>query len=344
MSSQPHFPDFTLVIADSAKLIACQAFEAEVPSLARIAGRGMVQEISLDSAQMTMTFAELSVLRRCGLLEDLDRYPSAAICAVEMIEDQDAASLDGDKLFWAHADAVHFSAGLSDIAGLQLRDAARVTDEEHVALSETVRSHLASDCEVLSLRPGHWLLKFARALSTRTRAPQHAFRGPLQEALPSGPDGAHLRRLMTELQMVVHDDAVNRGRARKGLPAINAVWVWGLGAIARAHSPSVLPKAYGSSAYLRGLYSVHGAKVEASDATLETMLSERLAQESVLCVADEAEPRELESKWFEPLERALRAGRIKSLAIEFDCWRITVRRSQALRFWRASWNLPVRAA
>ena len=344
MSSQHHFSDFTLIVADSAKLTACQAFEAEVPSLARLAGRGTVHEVAVDSTQMTMTFAELSVLRHCGLLEVLDQFPSAALSAASMIDEQSRAFSADARFSWVRADAVHFSAGLSDIAGLQLRDGAKVTDEEHVALSETLQSHLASDCEVLSLRPGCWILKFARALSARTRAPQHAFRGPLQEALPIGPDGAQLRRLMTELQMVVHDDAVNRGRARKGLPAINAVWLWGLGAITAARAPVALPKAYGSSAYLRGLYSVHGTKVEASDATLERILSGRREQESILCVADEAEPRELESKWFEPLERALRAGRIKSLAIDFDYWRISVKRSQVLRFWRASWNPPVRAA
>lgn len=341
MSLQRNLAQLTLIIADSAKLLAHNSLAAEVPSLARLAGRGSVQEIQWTRAQYAWVAAELSVLHHCGLLHDLERFPSGALCAIGTTETSAPAN-EGrafDDACWAHADAVHFSAGLNDLAGLQLRDHAKVTDEEHVALSESLRSHLGTEGELVSLRPGKWLLKFPRLVRALTQAPQHAFRGPLQEALPSGPQGALLRRLMTELQMVVHDDAVNRSRARQGLPAINAVWIWGLGSMSAAQAPRALPKAYGSSAFLKGLYLVHGKTVEAGATALEAILDERDSQEPVLAVIDEVEPAALQLSWFAPLERALRAGRIKSAVIDFDRWRIAASRVDSLRFWRRDWNI-----
>ncbi len=345
MSSQPNPAQFTLIIADSAKLLADESFAAKVPSLARLAGRGRVREIEWTRAQYAWTAAELSMLHHCGLVHDIERFPSAAMCAIGTSEastfTQEARGLD--DVCWAHADAVHFSAGLNDLAGLQLRDQAKVTDDEHIALSECLRSHLGTEGELVSLRSGKWLLKFPYVMRAQTQAPQHAFRGPLQEALPSGPNGAQLRRLMTELQMVIHDDAVNRARARQGLPAINAMWIWGLGEMPAAQATRALPKAYGSSAFLKGLYLVHGKTVQAGDAALEEILKEGRSEEPVLAVIDEVEPSALQTGWFAPLERALRAGRIKSVAIDFDRWRIAATRAESMRFWRRDWNFAVQA-
>jgi hypothetical protein len=52
----------------------------------------------------------------------------------------------------------------------------------------------------------------------------------VHDFMPSGPDGARVRSLMNEIQMLVHEHPVNerRVRARK-LPA-NAWWLWGFGA------------------------------------------------------------------------------------------------------------------
>jgi hypothetical protein len=358
MFSQRTAATLTLIIADSAKLLTEPNFKAQVPSLARLAGRGAAREIEMTRAQRAWTAAEFSILEQCGLLDTFERFPSGAVVAAAMKTPCVARVMEDsapDQVCWAHAQAVHFSAGLSDLAGLQLRDHALVTDEEHIALSESLRSHLGADCELHALRAGHWLLEFPRLLHAQTQAPQHAFRGPLQEALPSGPNGAELRRLMTELQMIVHDDAVNQARARRGLPAINAVWIWGLGAMPRVQDGvapdgrvqggrKLLPKAYGSSAFLNGLYLLHGTAVQAGASTLDAMLNERRLTQALLAVIDDTEPAALQARWFGPLERALRTGRVDTVAIHFDRWRISLRRVDLLRLWRAHWNPPEQSA
>jgi hypothetical protein len=72
-------------------------------------------------------------------------------------------------------------------------------------------------------------------------------------------------------------------------------------------------------------------------------LNEGRSEEPVLAVIDEVEPSALQTGWFAPLERALRAGRIKSVAIDFDRWRIAATRAESMRFWRRDWNFAVQA-
>lgn len=345
MSVQRPAVPLSLIIADSAKLVASPEFASQVPSLARLAGRGVVREADATAVQRAWTAAELSILDACDLLEHIDEFPSGALCAltIDLGEDQ-ARAQQSEHACWAHADAVHFSAGLTDLAGLQLRDHAAVSDEEHLALSELLRSHFGADCELHTLRSGNWLLRFPRVLHAQTHAPQHAFRGPLQHALPNGADGAELRRLMTELQMVVHDATVNQARARRGLPAINAFWIWGLGVVPAVPTDRALPRAHGSSAFLNGLYRLHGKTVAEGAPSLDALLTEHGHDQALLALVDEVEPAVLESQWFTPLERALRGGSIKRAVVHFDRWRVDVQRGDLLRFWRKHWAPTERAA
>ena len=48
-----------------------------------------------------------------------------------------------------------------------------------------------------------------RALDVRTVTPETAAAIPLEQAMPQGRDAPALRRLMTELQMLLHEHPVN---------------------------------------------------------------------------------------------------------------------------------------
>jgi len=57
------------------------------------------------------------------------------------------------------------------------------------------------------------------------------------DALPDDPAAAAWKRLMTEIQVDLHQSTVNVRRRQRGLPEINSVWFWGAGAIGTAESP-----------------------------------------------------------------------------------------------------------
>ncbi|RPH53100.1 MAG: hypothetical protein EHM84_04500, partial [Lysobacterales bacterium] len=80
---------------------------------------------------------------------------------------------------------------------------------------------------------GAWLLRSERLLEVETATPAAVVIRGIDAAMPKGRDAAALRRLLTELQMLLHEHPVNLARARRSAPAVNAVWLHGVGAVGR---------------------------------------------------------------------------------------------------------------
>jgi hypothetical protein len=296
--------------------------------LAQFAGRGTLRAVDVEGhTARTLALWELAVLRSCGMQPEVVALASAPLSRLGQ-----TAMVDSHT--WVHLEPVHLVAGLSDLAAMQLHGSSRVTHEEHEALTATLNEHLTF--ENYELQPNNesgWLLRSTRELDAITVAPEHAFKQPLKQSLPTGPQGAELRRLMTEIQMLLHEHPVNQVRARGGLPAINAVWLWGLGVLPRrAEATTSLPSAYGQRNFLKGLYLIHGQSVRAQQFTLSSLLEH--AQSDALAVLEEREADALDSQWLEPLARAMRRSTIRHLHIWLDRWHITVTRGELLRFWR----------
>jgi hypothetical protein len=75
--------------------------------------------------------------------------------------------------------------------------------------------------------------------------------------MPGGRDGKAVRSLMNEIQMLFHEHEVNERRARSGRPAINSLWIWGFGSVARP-GPLDLPPLVTDDPWLEGLWRLHG--------------------------------------------------------------------------------------
>lgn len=296
--------------------------------LAQFAGRGTLTAVEIEGhAARAFALWELAVLRSCGLQPDAVALPSAALSRLGQ-----TATLDSHT--WAHLEPVHLVAGLNDLAAMQLRGSSRATNEECEALTATLNEHLRfENYELQANNQNGWLLRSTRELDATTTAPEHAFSQPLKHSLPTGPQGAELRRLMTEIQMLLHEHPVNAARARGGLPAINAVWLWGLGVLpGRAQAATSLPSAYGHRNFLKGLYLIHGQSVRAQQFTVSSLLEH--PQSHALAVLEERDADALNSQWLEPLARELRRGAIRRLHIWVDRWHLSVTRGELLRFWR----------
>ncbi len=96
-------------------------------------------------------------------------------------------------------------------------------------LVATLNEHLADDgIEIVSPHPMRW---YARCASADFHAAPPPVAGAVltEASLPRGPDGARWRRLLTEMQMLLHDHPVNEAREARGQRAINALWAWGAG-------------------------------------------------------------------------------------------------------------------
>jgi len=165
---------------------------------------------------------------------------------------------------WGCARPVHL---LTAIDHLQLAHGRLVIDAaESARLIGDVNGHLEGRGMRLHVSgaSADWQLECAEPLACTSVEPDDASGRNLRELMPGGRDGARVRSLMNEMQMLLHEHPVNTARAVRGLPVINSLWLWGIGSVGKV-SPSHLPPLYTDDAWLAGLWRVHGAVAQSVD-------------------------------------------------------------------------------
>lgn len=203
---------------------------------------------------------------------------------------------------------------------------------ERESLTPTFVDHLQSTgFELHDGADGEWLLRSHAPLQVQTVTPEFAAANPAEDILPRGRDAGGLRRLMTELQMLLHEHPVNTQRQRRGLPALNAIWVHGEGMLSDV-SPKSLPIACGDDAYLRGIYRLHDQPVKSGPTDVATLLKQ--ISGPTVAMIDVTNAESLETQWLAPLIRALMGGTIAKLTLMFDSWRVVTHRTGLFKLWR----------
>lgn len=194
------------------------------------------------------------LLDDAGLGENLlERFP-AGPCA-------HAAWTGGPaRGMWACAAPVHL---LTAIDHLQLAAPVPLPleAEESAALLASLDAHLAGTGFGLHSFPGRgWLCECPADLVCAAVEPAAAIGRSLRELLPGGRDAARVRRLVNELQMVLHEHPANQRRALRGAPAMNSIWLWGFGAAVEPRA-QVRGALLTDDAWLAGLWRLHGGEV-----------------------------------------------------------------------------------
>jgi hypothetical protein len=322
-----------IVPGGSAALAASADMASErATQLAKIAGRGA---LGREYDRRDRQYAALRPWQR-GLLAALglsgNRYASAPVCARDYGESRPGS-------FWMHLEPVHFVAGLDRLNLLPLTATARLTHEERESLRTVIAVHLREwNLQLHTLTDGSWLVRAEQAMDIVTTCPEAAASSELDSALPSGKDAGSLRRLMTEMQMLLHDHPVNQRRTRTGLPVVNALWPWGSGIEAgndSAHlGSSHLPVACGDLPYLRGIYRENQSLIRPAARDCAGLLESVANAARVIAVVEVEEQSVLEDNWVAPLVRALAAGRLARLDLVLDDWHLDASRSALRRFWR----------
>lgn len=329
-----HSTWLTLIVpGGSAALAASTGIASEhATQLARIAGRG---SLGREYDRRDRQYAALRPWQR-GLLAALglsvDRYASAPVAARSCGESRPGS-------FWMHLEPVHFVTGLDRLNLLPLTAMARLTHEERESLRTAITVHLLEwNLQLHTLTDGSWLVHAGQAMDIETMCPEAAASRELDSALPNGKDAGSLRRLMTEMQMLLHDHPVNERRTRTGLPVVNALWPWGSGIDAdddsvhldRAH----LPVASGDLPYLRGIYRENQNLIRPAPFDCAGLLESVANTVRAIAVVEVEEQSVLEDNWVAPLVRALASGRLTRLDLVLDDWHLDASRSALRRFWR----------
>jgi hypothetical protein len=206
-----------------------------------------------------------------------------------------------------------------------------MTAAERSGLDPIFAAHLQSTGLELHAAKDEWLLKSASPLRLQTVTPEFAAANPLSEILPRGADAGPIRRLMTEMQMLLHEHPVNAQRQVRGAPAVNSVWVHGEGILSDVSSVS-LPAGYGEDSFLRGVYRLHDQTVGAMPTDAKSLLVQ--LRGPTVAVIDAPNLEWLEAQWLAPLARALLSGAISKLTLMFDEWQVSVGRADMFKLWR----------
>lgn len=131
------------------------------------------------------------------------------------------------------------------------------TDRDHGLLAQTIDDLRAEDADALGrmldrhfadddlrfeiVRPDAWFARRREPARIATTPPD-AVRGRAAAAcMPSGPESGLWRRWQNEIEMLLHDHAVNREREAHNALPVNAVWFSGGGRVADVPA---LPRAF----------------------------------------------------------------------------------------------------
>src|SRR5262249_40935942 len=126
---------------------------------------------------------------------------------------------DEAEATWLHADPVRLETSTD---GLILRAARRWSTNELDIVGKLFTEHLRHAHMSWHVAGGQTFIRSASRLQVRTVSPRRAANRSLRDLLPSDGAAPLLRRVMTELQMLIHEKFADQS-------APNAVWLWGAG-------------------------------------------------------------------------------------------------------------------
>ena len=305
-----------------------------VPALDRLLSRGTT--ISSTDQSFHYTLARLF---GCAPPSGQD-VPVAAVT-----HQLDAAGVG--QGIWMRADPVHLRADRSSVILLDA-ETVRVDTRDALALAAEVKPLLESQGHQLEVPcPERWYLRLHVAPQITTATLDQVVGRDIAGAMPVGPDSASWRRLLNEIQIVMHQSAVNADREKRGLAPVNSLWFWGCGSTP-APDAQRWSAIHGTDLFLRGLAEISANACLSIPSGASECLANGDPDSRVLIVLEgcrhaaafqqveiwSAAVRDLEQRWFQPLAKALQRGALQSLTLITDGLELNVRPLSLLCLWR----------
>jgi hypothetical protein len=233
------------------------------------------------------------------------------------------AGSGADAAAWACiATPVHLSAGMRGVT-MAADGLLNLAPGEAAALSADFNRVFGGAGVRMSVARGTLLsCLFEERIEASSRDPEEVAGNDVFGFQPTGPDGARLRRLMSEMEMWLFDHPVNRARSSQERQAVTGLWLWGGGPTGEP-----LPPVQGWCAGQDPFFAAFGSEHEYP----------RAAGPGVVVCAEQPgsnEWFEVERRWLVPAVACLRSGRLKRLDLSAAGRRFSVGKGPNLRFWR----------
>lgn len=238
--------------------------------------------------------------------------------------------------YWL-ATPVHWVAGLDTV---RLHPAGLLTltvSEQQQLASDFARVFVGSGWQLLATDARELLVSGAPLADTLSDDPARWLGKSPKSGMPRGAGAPTLRRLGAEIEMWLHEHAINRARAAAGQVTVSGLWLWGGGALTAVAAASH-DALYADDLYARSLWQLGGSSASALPAGwagLHAAAESPAAAVVVVPVGDGGAGIErLERDWIRPAMLDWRAGRVAAMTLIAGATQWTLSRAARWRVWR----------
>ena len=287
-------------------------------------GRGAQPFSSMPSARALARYADAATREReglgaalCAALSLPSTTPLAPLCLL-------GAGSSVDDRYTMAATPVTLVAD-RDIVVLAGR-VADLGDDDAATLIDLLNRHFVADGVMFEApRPTAWFVRCERDFALSTSSIDAVTGRAIAEYLPRGGDAKTWQRWQVEIQMLLHEHAINTARAGHGLPIVSGVWLSGNGRLREIVPPpltNVFAAGDDGGDLARGLARHAGLSADRLPRTLSTIL-EHVPRTARVLVAmetmtNEAALARFDADWLRPAVDALEGGALDSLRLIAD--------------------------
>jgi hypothetical protein len=267
---------------------------------------------------------EASLCRQFGLTKQAD-WPLAPLTLMGEEIAQEAG-------YWFLVHPVHF---VLQRDFFTLGEALSLSPQELATLLADLNQQFSEDgLRFLPSQSGDfWYLHSANHVDVASYSLAQALGRDVGKHMPYGKHGMQFQSLLNEVQMLLHDHAINASREQRGLPVVNSLWLSGGGSVESMPQPVQTLKfqLLANDSLSAGLARWAGIPCQPLSLDISAVQSG-----DAIMVLDHAH--DLESLCFSPLLKALKQGAIKTLRCHFDVHGMTftlhLQPRDTWKFWR----------